>query len=747
MVTGKSGSFTLAGTKSMSAKCYWSETYDVASNTHVVSIDKICLISTNWYGFTYYLDGTVSVENVTLVSFSSSAGGHSCIVDSQYDEYPIKAASGFSAPPWYSGEITGNADGSCSVTITLNFRGLTINGDGANGFSVSGSSTVALTTIPRASAISSAGNVTLGNKCSVKWTPASMSFRYKLKFSMGNWSYTTESINPGTTSAYTYTGYAIPLDVAGYISSTSKTGTMTVALYTYSDAACSIMVGSMSTKTFTVTIPENESTKPSVSMTGVPASSLSSPFSDMFIQGMSKFQATISASGKYGASIASQKLTIEGKSYGAPYISGFIASSGDVTVKASVTDSRGFTGEVQKTITVIPYQKPKLLPGTGESGIICARCDASGSLTESGTYLKIVAGRSYSKVTVDDAQNNFCEIRYRYRLESANTFSDWITLLEKSDISADTVNSGAIANVVASAQSAYVVQLGVSDDVGEADAIQFIIPTDFVTVDCPDAYAGRRMGLFRYVDGTEEDGVYVGLPIFGGSVSSLLTGSKLTATADAPISLGELKTPGCYFCPDAENAQYVTDCPYTDGGFRLEVREIFSKDTIRQQIDYGSTILLRHWNGEAWSAWLPDGYAEAANLLYPIGCYYWSSEPTNPATVLGVGVWERVKDVFLLAAGDTYSAGETGGEAAHTLTVDEMPSHMHSARLNASWGTNETLSAWEPYFTNGTMSDVGSSGGTITTAYYETAIRPRGGNEAHNNMPPYLAAYCWHRTA
>lgn len=604
MATGKSGSFTLAGTKSMSAKCYWSETYDVASNTHVVSIDKICLISTNWYGFTYYLDGTVSVENVTLVSFSSSAGGHSCIVDSQYDEYPIKAASGFSAPPWYSGEITGNADGSCSVTITLNFRGLTINGDGANGFSVSGSSTVALTTIPRASDISSAGNVTLGNKCSVKWTPASMSFRYKLKFSLGNWSYTTEAINPGTTSAYTYTGYTIPLDVADYISSTSKTGTMTVALYTYSDAACSIMVGSVSTKTFTVTIPENASTKPSVSMTGVPASSLSSPFSDMFIQGMSKFQATITASGKYGASIASQKLTIEGKSYGAPYISGFIASSGDVTVKASVTDSRGFTGEVQKTITVIPYQKPKLLPGAGESGIICARCDASGILTESGTYLKIVAGRSYSKVTANDVQNNFCEIRYRYRLESANTFSDWITLLDKSDVSADTVNSGAIANVVASAQSAYVVQLGVADDVGETDAIQFIIPTDFVTVDCPDAYAGRRMGIFRYVDGTEEDGLYMGLPIFGGSIDSLKLGTRLTATEEAPINLDDMLTPGCYYSPNATNSQYITNTPYTSGGFKLEVREIFSKDTLRQQIDYGNAILLRYWDGLAWSAWL-----------------------------------------------------------------------------------------------------------------------------------------------
>ena len=604
MAAGKSGSFELSGSQSMKAKVYWSELYDTDTNTSAVSVDVKIISGSTGSGYLYYLNGTVSVNGTAVISMSSTAGSHNCYAAYGQEANINAGSSAYSSPPWSSGSITHDSDGAKSVSISLNISGYELSGKGASGFSISGSSTVALTTIPRASAISSAGDVTLGNKCSVKWTPLSTSFRYKLKFSLDGWSYTTEAINPGTTSAYTYTGYTIPLDVADYISSTSKTGSMTVALYTYSDTACSNMIGSISTKTFTVTIPENASTKPSVSMTGVPVSSLSSPFSDMFIQGMSKFQATITASGKYGAAIASQKLTIEGKSYGAPYISGFIASSGDVTVKASVTDSRGFTGEVQKTITVIPYQKPKLLPGAGESGIICARCDASGSLTESGTYLKIVAGRSYSKVTADDAQNNFCEIRYRYRLESANTFSDWITLLEKSDISADTVNSGAIANVVTSAQSAYVVQLGVADDVGEADAIQFIIPTDFVTIDCPDAYAGRRMGLFRYVDGTEEDGLYMGLPIFGGSVNSLLTGSKLTATADAPVSLSELKTPGCYFCPDAANAQHITDCPYKDGGFRLEVRELFSKDTIRQQIDYGSTILLRHWNGEAWSAWL-----------------------------------------------------------------------------------------------------------------------------------------------
>ena len=37
-----------------------------------------------------------------------------------------------------------------------------------------------------------------------------------------------------------------------------------------------------------------------------------------------------------------------------------------------------------------------------------------------------------------------------------------------------------------------------------------------------------------------------------------------------------------------------------------------------------------------------------------------------------IGTWEQIKDVFLLAAGDTYSAGSTGGEATHTLTVAEF---------------------------------------------------------------------------
>ena len=65
------------------------------------------------------------------------------------------------------------------------------------------------------------------------------------------------------------------------------------------------------------------------------------------------------------------------------------------------------------------------------------------------------------------------------------------------------------------------------------------------------------------------------------------------------------------------------------------------------------------------------------NLVYPVGSIYWSSKNTNPATLFG-GTWTQIKDKFILAAGDYYSNGATGGAATVTLTVSNMPSHSHS---------------------------------------------------------------------
>lgn len=470
------------------------------------------------------------------------------------------------------------------------------------------SARVNLDTIPRASTIWSVSNKTLGNACNIKWYPNSASFRYKLKFTLGDWSYTTGAIHPNQTSLYTYDGYTIPLTVANQITDAAK-GTMTVKLYTYSDSETTWQVGSEDVATFTVTVPNNSSTKPSVTLTLAPVSALDDRFSSLYIQGKSRVKATtFTGSGKYGATISSYSLTVLGKSYKSPYQSDYLNSTGTITVTAKVTDSRGYYTELEEDITVIPYSDPDILPASGESSIVCARCYSDGTISEDGEYLKIIARRSYSKLISDNGvQNNFCEIRYRYRLESTRTFSDWITLLSGEDTDADMVNSGAIPGVVSSTTDAYVIQVGVIDGIGGADAYQVGIPTAFATIDIPKEYKGRSIGIFRFAaEPTDDNDKRVDIDGFvhGGGVDNLTLGTMLTATADAPITLANTLTPGCYYSPNATNTQYITDSPYKEGGFGLEVRQLQHKDYIRQTLYYGRTTIWRHYNGSEWSDWV-----------------------------------------------------------------------------------------------------------------------------------------------
>ena len=480
------------GNQYIDSKIVWSSTKNDSSNTS--SVTASLYYKRNNTGFTTQGTGNFSI---TIDGQTTSASKYMTITENAW----VLAATATKT-------VSHNTDGTKAITISASGS---IPNTSLSSTSCSGRAT--LDTIARASTLTSASNKKLDTTCSIKWTPLSKSFRYKLEFSLGSWSYTTDAIHPNTTSAYTYTDYTLPLTVANQLPE-AKTGTMTVILYTYSDSAAKTQVGSTSSKTFTVTVPDNSSTKPTVSMTLTPVSSLKTAFSSLYIKGKSKVKATISAEGEYGAKISSTEMTVQGKSYSSPYQSGYLSTSGTVTVKVRATDSRGYYTDIEEDITVIPYSKPSQLPATNESGIICARCDANGNLSESGTHLKIKARRSYSKVTSDGVQKNFCSIRYRYKEETAASFSAWKTLLAKDNISTNTIDLDPISGVVSSTETSYIVQLGVIDDINEYDTKEFLIPTDFITVDIPEKYKGKRMGVGRYAADSDEPGIDVGMDMY-----------------------------------------------------------------------------------------------------------------------------------------------------------------------------------------------------------------------------------------
>lgn len=125
------------------------------------------------------------------------------------------------------------------------------------------------------------------------------------------------------------------------------------------------------------------------------------------------------------------------------------------------------------------------------------------------------------------------------------------------------------------------------------------------------------------------------------------------------------------------------------------------------------------------------------NLIYPIGSIYMSVNNVNPSSLFG-GTWIQLKDTFLLGAGDTYTAGTTGGEAKHKLTINEIPSHNHGTQN----GTGNFISDASDV-TPGTAMNFAS--GTYKR-YAMNKTGTTGGGLEHNNMPPYIVVYMWQRT-
>lgn len=70
--------------------------------------------------------------------------------------------------------------------------------------------------------------------------------------------------------------------------------------------------------------------------------------------------------------------------------------------------------------------------------------------------------------------------------------------------------------------------------------------------------------------------------------------------------------------------------------------------------------------------------AQVISLIYPIGSLYLSAASTSPAVLFPGTTWEQIKDRFLLCSGNSYTLGDTGGEATHALTANEMPVHTHT---------------------------------------------------------------------
>lgn len=147
----------------------------------------------------------------------------------------------------------------------------------------------------------------------------------------------------------------------------------------------------------------------------------------------------------------------------------------------------------------------------------------------------------------------------------------------------------------------------------------------------------------------------------------------------------------------------------------------------------------------------PDAYAIYQQVLaavverdHPVGSLYISNDPTSPASLFG-GTWEQIKDRFILAAGDTYAAGSTGGSANHNHSIGKMfaAAYIIGSYMDYVYSGNVV---WTPNYKNtipNGVTETISSGKT-----YRSGITVYGSpTKEANNLPPYVAMYVWKRVA
>lgn len=245
----------------------------------------------------------------------------------------------------------------------------------------------------------STSTVEMGKSVTINTPAVNSAYRHTLRYAFGGASGT---IATGIASS---TSWTPPVSLASQIPSATA-GSGTIYCDTYSGSTL------LGTKSVSITLTVPGSVVPSA---GTLSAALAEDTSGtgLYVKGMGKAKLTLSgASGAYGSSITSYTITGGGwTATNGALTTGTLASAGNITFTATVTDSRGRKASTTRTINVIDYTKP------GVAVCDVYRCDADGNRKKAGTYFAVEINASYSAIT-----GNTLSITARYKKQSESSY-------------------------------------------------------------------------------------------------------------------------------------------------------------------------------------------------------------------------------------------------------------------------------------------------------------------------------------
>lgn len=295
--------------------------------------------------------------------------------------------------------ISHNSSGAASTAFAVNVK-LASSSYSAYPKMCSGTVTVSLPTIPRVSGISAAG-VELGTQMTITLDRKSSGFTDAVKWSCGTASGTIAEKGSGTRHYFT------PSIELAQQNTTGTTVPVTITVETYSGST-KIGTGSM---TVTCTIPA--SVKPAVGTITLTDNKGYSGTYGGYVQSKSELRVQAASSGSYGSTITKTVIQVGSLSAAGADKTFSLPNSGTVTVKVTVTDSRGRTGTKSTTVTVLKYAAPST------TLVSITRCDADGTQNPTGAYGKAV----FTNTITSLGSHNTATHTVRYRKRGTSSWS------------------------------------------------------------------------------------------------------------------------------------------------------------------------------------------------------------------------------------------------------------------------------------------------------------------------------------
>lgn len=344
---------------------------------------------------------------------------------------------------------------------------------------VTKSASLTLDTIPRTTTPTvSASSVDMGGAITINTPRAASSFTHDLAYAFAGSGYT--SIATGVGTSYSWT---VP-DLASKIPSATS-GTVTVRCITKSG---STIIGTKYV-TFTAKVPSSVIPTVSAVTHAEATSGLAAQFG-AYVQNKSKLSVKITGAGAKGSSIKAYEATLNGKSYtAASFTSAVLSSSGTLTLRVRVKDSRGRWSAYKDTsITVLAYSTPKI------AAFSAYRCDADGNADDEGQYIAVTYQYTVSAV----GNKNTASMAIKYKRSDATSYTN---LLTNTSLAAAATSKP--KTVVFSIDYQYDIQMTLTDWFGATVTADTILPTAETILDIKADGKGIAFGKVAEFEGID----------------------------------------------------------------------------------------------------------------------------------------------------------------------------------------------------------------------------------------------------